>query len=285
MKLIFMGTPGFTLPVLDALAGEHEIVAVYTQPPRPAGHGMKIRKSPVHEWAENHQISVFTPETLKDNEVQKQLDDFKADCMIVYAYSQMIPDTVLQMTPRGCINIHPSLLPRWRGAAPIIRTIEHGDKQAGVSIMQLDSGWDTGPVLAQEKIDLIGTETAETLGNSLTEIAIRLLLDVLKNNPTPVAQSDEGVCYAPKLKKEELQLDLSLSANHLERKIRAFGKCFIMAGNKRLYITQAEVVKDNTKDCLKCGNNTSLRPLRLYYEGQKPVNLHDFLLGNKLPEV
>ena len=285
MKLIFMGTPGFTLPVLDALVAEHEIVAIYTQPPRPAGHGMKIRKSPVHEWGEAHQIPVLTPETLKDEAVQKQLADFNAEAMIVYAYSQMIPDSVLNMSPMGCINIHPSLLPRWRGAAPIIRTIEHGDKQAGVSIMQLDSGWDTGPVLAQEKIDLTGTETSETLGNSLTEIAIRLLLDVLKNNPTPVAQSDEGVCYAPKLKKEELQLDLSLSANALERKIRAFGKCFIMVGNKRLYITQAEVAKDNTKDCLKCGDNTFLRPLRLYYEGQKPVNLHDFLLGNKLPEV
>ena len=285
MKLVFMGTPGLTLPVLDALAGEHEIVAVYTQPPRPAGHGMKIRKSPVHEWGENHQIPVLTPETLKDLNVQKQLADFNAEAIIVYAYSQMIPDAVLNIAPMGCINIHPSLLPRWRGAAPIIRTIEHGDQQAGVSIMQLDSGWDTGPVLAQEKIDLNGTETSESLGKDLTEIAIRLLLDVLKNKPTPVVQSDEGVCYAPKLKKEELQLDLTLSANDLERKIRAFGKCFIMVGNKRLYITQAEVAQNSDSDCLKCGQETALRPLRLYYEGQKPVNLHDFLLGNKLPKV
>lgn len=285
MKLIFMGTPGFTLPTLDALANEHEIVAVYTQPPRPAGHGMKVRKSPVHEWAEQHQIPVFTPLTLKDENVQKQLSNFKPDAIIVYAYSQMIPDAVLKIAPMGCINIHPSLLPRWRGAAPIIRAIEAGDTQTGVSIMQLDNGWDTGPLFAQEKINLNGQETSETLGQKLTEIANRLLLDVLKNKPTPVAQSDEGVCYAPKLKKEELQLDLTLSAKDLEQKIRAFGKCFIMANNKRLYIAQAEVAADNDKEVLKCGKNSALKPLRLYYEGQKPVNLHDFLLGNKLPEV
>ena len=154
MKLIFMGTPAFTLPVLEALSKEHEIAAIYTRAPKPAGHGMKLKKSAVHEWGEMHQIPVFTPTTLKDEAEQKRLAEFKAEAIIVYAYAMMIPEEVLNLTPMGCINIHPSLLPRWRGAAPIVRAVQAGDKQSGVSIMKLDKGWDTGPLFLQEKVDL-----------------------------------------------------------------------------------------------------------------------------------
>ena len=177
MKLIFMGTPAFTVPVLEALSQKHEILAVYTRAPKPAGHGMKLTKSAVHEWGDTHRIPVYTPTTLKDEAIQKQISDFGADAIIVYAYAMMIPTTVLNCTPKGCINIHPSLLPRWRGAAPMVRTIQAGDKETGISLMRLDEGWDTGPLFKQEKVSVTPDETPETLREKLNPLAVDMLLN------------------------------------------------------------------------------------------------------------
>ncbi len=283
MKLIFMGTPAFTLPVLEALSKEHEIVAIYTRAPKPAGHGMKLKKSAVHEWGEAHQIPVFTPATLKDENEQKKLAEFRSEAIVVYAYAMMIPEAVLNMTKLGCVNIHPSLLPRWRGAAPIVRAIQAGDKQSGVSIMKLDKGWDTGPLFLQEKVDLAPDETCNSLGEKLTKMAVPMLLKVLKEKPAPVPQSEEGACYAPKIEKEEMKIDWDKSAEQIERDIRALGKAYYLSQGKRIFILKAEVVDTptNTKEVFVC-KDKALKPVLLQKEGKKPASLHDFLLGNQL---
>ena len=291
MKLIFMGTPDFTLPVLDALSQKHEIVVVYTRAPKPAGHGMKLTKSAVHEWAESHGIPVYTPPTLKNEEIQKQIADFGADAIIVYAYAMMIPTQVLNCTPKGCINIHPSLLPRWRGAAPIIRAIQAGDQETGVSLMRLDEGWDTGPIFAQEKVTITSDDTPITLGQKLTKTAAPMLMALLDNFHEPVAQSETGACYAPKLDKAELAIDWTLSADQIERNIRAFEGAYFMLNGKRVKVLKAKVldgtgitgttVSDNLE--IACGEGVLSLEI-LQKEGKKPTSKHDFLLGTKIPK-
>ena len=289
MKLIFMGTPGFTLPVLEALAAKHDIAAVYTRAPKPAGHGMKLTKSAVHEWAEVHGIPVYTPPTLKDEKVQQQIASFEADAIIVYAYAMMIPTAVLNCTPKGCINIHPSLLPRWRGAAPIIRAIQAGDKETGVSLMRLDEGWDTGPIFAQEKVAITPDDTPTTLGQKLNEVAVPMLMNLLDDFHEPTAQNEENACYAPKLEKAELAIDWSISASQIERNIRAFEGCYFMLNGKRVKVLKATVLtgsgtagtalNDNLE--IACGEGIlSLETLQK--EGKKPTSKHDFLLGTKV---
>ncbi|MGN0919595.1 MAG: methionyl-tRNA formyltransferase [Alphaproteobacteria bacterium] len=215
MKLIFMGTPAFTLPVLEALSQKHEIAALYTRAPKPAGHGMKLTKSAVHEWGENHQIPVYTPTTLKDEQVQKQIAAFGAEAIIVYAYAMMIPPAVLKCTSKGCINIHPSLLPRWRGAAPMLRAIQAGDTETGVSLMRLNEGWDTGPLFAQKKVAISDEETPETLRDKLNPLATDMLMTLLDNFQEPTPQSEKGACYAPKLEKTEFLIDWTLPAKQI----------------------------------------------------------------------
>lgn len=289
MKLIFMGTPGFTLPVLDILSTKHEIIAVYTRAPKPAGHGMHLKKSAVHEWAENHGIPVFTPPTLKDEKVQKQIADFNAEAIIVYAYAMMIPPAVLNCTPKGCINIHPSLLPRWRGAAPIIRAIQSGDKETGISLMRLDEGWDTGPVFAQEKVSLSPDETPQTLRNKLNPLSQKMLMDLLDNFHEPQAQNETGACYAPKLDKNELLIDWNLPATQIENNIRAFEKCYFILNNKRIKVLKAKVldgsgvagITQNDDLEIACGKGILSLEI-LQKEGKNPTSKHDFLLGTKV---
>ena len=289
MKLIFMGTPVFTLPVLDALSQKHEILALYTRAPKPAGHGMHLKKSAVHEWGEAHTVPVFTPATLKNEEVQKQIADMKADAIIVYAYAMMIPTAVLNCTPKGCINIHPSLLPRWRGAAPMIRTIQAGDKETGVSLMRLDEGWDTGPVFSQEKIAVDPDETPETLREKLNSLAVDMLMDLLDHFHEPTPQKEEGACYAPKVEKTEFLIDWSLSATQIERNIRAFEKCYFMLNGKRIKVLKAKVLAGSgttgitITDNLEIACGTGVLSLEiLQKEGKKPTSKHDFLLGTKV---
>ena len=291
MKLIFMGTPAFTLPVLEALTIKHEIVAIYTRAPKPAGHGMHLKKSAVHEWGETHNIPVFTPTTLKDEFIQKQITNLGADAIIVYAYAMMIPTAILNSTPKGCINIHPSLLPRWRGAAPIIRAIQAGDKETGVSLMRLDEGWDTGPIFSQEKVTINPDDTSTTLGQKLNDIAVPMLMNLLDDFHGPKPQDEEGACYAPKLEKSELAIDWSLSATQIERNIRAFEGCYFMFNAKRIKVLKAKVlsgsgtagtsISDNLE--IACGEGIlSLETLQK--EGKKPTKKHDFLLGTKMPK-
>lgn len=289
MKLIFMGTPAFTLPVLDSLTQKHEIVATYTRAPKPSGHGMKLTKSAVHEWGEAHSVPVYTPATLKSEDVQKQIADLDAEAIIVYAYAMMIPTSVLNCTPKGCINIHPSLLPRWRGAAPMIRTIQAGDKETGVSLMRLDEGWDTGPVFDQRKVEISPGETPETLRDKLNPLATDMLMNLLDDFHEPTPQSEDGACYAPKVEKTEFLIDWSQSADQIERNIRAFGKCYFMLNGKRIKVLKAKVldgvgengttIDDDLK--IACGKGI-LDVEILQKEGKNSTAKRDFLLGTKI---
>jgi methionyl-tRNA formyltransferase len=227
MKLIFAGTPEFAAVALKALINSpHEIVAVYTQPDRPSGRGLKLTPSPVKTLALENNLPVYQPASLKDGLEQEKLANLNADVMVVAAYGLLLPAPVLTMPKLGCINIHPSLLPRWRGAAPIQRTIFAGDTETGVAIMQMDVGLDTGPVMLQKKYKLAADETSQTLHDKLALLGSEALLEVLtlleQNKITPQPQDEAGVTYANKISKEEALIDWTRPAIELEREIRAF---------------------------------------------------------------
>jgi methionyl-tRNA formyltransferase len=225
MKLVFMGTPAFALPTLEALHGsDHSVVAVYTQPPRPAGRGQKDTPSPVYAYAAEHKLPLFTPVSLKTPEAQAEFATLDADIAVVVAYGLLLPKPILEAYRLGCINVHPSLLPRWRGAAPIQRAIMAGDKMTGITIMQMDEGLDTGDIVLQEKEFLVDAFDAGTLHDMLAEEAGPLVLLALEGlhtgSITPVKQSQEGVTYAKKITKEECRIDWTQPAEHIHRQIQ-----------------------------------------------------------------
>lgn len=225
MRLIFAGTPEFAAVALSALidAG-HDIALVLTQPDRPAGRGQRRQPSPVKRLALQHGIPVHQPERLRDAESQRPVAEAAAEIMVVAAYGLLLPPSVLAIPPRGCVNIHASLLPRWRGAAPIARAIEAGDATTGVTLMQMDAGLDTGPILLQEAIPIAPQETAGALHDKLARLGARLIVAALADvdRLTPIPQPSEGVTYAPKIDKREMAIDWRLPAAALERKLRAF---------------------------------------------------------------
>lgn len=227
MKIIFAGTPDFALYTLDALlSSRHEVVAVYTQPDRPAGRGRKIQISPIKKRAQENNIPVFQPASLKGEEDQSVLAGLQADLMVVVAYGLILPEEVLNIPEYGCINIHASLLPRWRGAAPIQRSILAGDKEAGVTIMQMDAGLDTGDMLAKVPCPIEPEDTSQTLHDKLARMGGEALLETIekiKNGTlTPEPQDEQLSNYASKIEKSEATLDWTLSAQELEYKTRAF---------------------------------------------------------------
>lgn len=224
MKLIFAGTPEFAATALAAiLAAGHEVALVLTQPDRPAGRGMALQASPVKRLAEQHGIPVFQPLTLKDVAAQERVSAVGADVMVVAAYGLILPQAVLDMPRFGCINIHASLLPRWRGAAPIQRAILAGDARTGVCIMQMEAGLDTGPVLLSESLAIDAADTAATLHDRLADLGASLIVNALGRLPLPVsAQAADGVTYAAKLEKSEALIDWSKSAVEIDRQVRAF---------------------------------------------------------------
>lgn len=224
MKIVFMGTPEFALTALKQLAAEHEIVAVYTREPKVAGRGNKIIKSPVHLWAEEQGIEVRTPKTLRAEEEQKKFAALKADVAVVAAYGLILPPPVLEAFPLGCVNIHGSLLPRWRGAAPIERALEAGDEKAGITTMKMDAGLDTGDMLLKGEVKITADMTGGELREKLAEVGAELIVRTLHewDNIVPQKQDDSLSCYAAKIEKEESLLDLGQPAAVLERKIRAF---------------------------------------------------------------
>ena len=199
MKVIFMGTPDFSVPVLKALMSKHEVVCVYTQPPRPAGRGQKLTPSPVQTEAEANGIMVRYPISLKSESEQNLFKILNADVAVICAYGLILPQAILDACPKGCINVHASLLPRWRGAAPIQRAIMAGDQQSGVTIMQMEAGLDTGDMLISESTPITTQTTAGLLHEKLSEIGAKLILKVLEKIPTPVPQPFEGVTYAHKI--------------------------------------------------------------------------------------
>ncbi|MBO9452644.1 methionyl-tRNA formyltransferase [Tropicibacter sp. R16_0] len=223
MRIIFMGTPEFSVPVLDALVeAGHEIAAVYCQPPRPAGRGKKERPTPVHARAVELGLDVRHPVSLKGTDEQAAFSDLSADIAVVVAYGLILPQAVLDAPAKGCLNIHASLLPRWRGAAPIHRAIMAGDAETGVCIMQMEAGLDTGPVLLRVATPIGGEETTAQLHDRLSGIGAQAIVDALKQLPglTPEVQPEEGVTYAQKIDKAEARVDWSKPAIEVDRQIR-----------------------------------------------------------------
>ena len=228
LRIVFAGTPEFAVPCLQALIeGPDEVVAVYSQPDRPAGRGRKLAPSPVKAIAQHSGLPVFTPESLRGKEVQAEFAALQADLFVVVAFGMILPKKILAMPKFGCWNVHASLLPRWRGAAPIQRAIAAGDAQTGVCLMQMDAGLDTGPVFLRRAIAIDAQDTAESLTQKLSiegAAALSAGLAHLRTGTLPVAQvqADQGVSYAHKLDKREATLDFNKSALELERQVRAF---------------------------------------------------------------
>lgn len=223
MRIIFMGTPEFSVPVLDGLvAAGHEIAAVYCQPPRPAGRGKKDRPTPVHARAAELGFEVRHPVSLKGEAEQAAFAALKADIAVVVAYGLILPQAVLDAPAKGCLNIHASLLPRWRGAAPIHRAIMAGDAETGVCIMQMEAGLDTGPVLLREGTPIGDEETTSQLHDRLSEMGASLIVTALRHldGLSPDPQPDDGVTYAAKIDKSEAQIDWSQPGEEVDRKIR-----------------------------------------------------------------
>ncbi|MCH2395263.1 methionyl-tRNA formyltransferase [Oceanibaculum sp.] len=299
LRLAFMGTPDFSVPALKALidAG-HEIAAVYSQPPRPAGRGQKLTPSPVHAYAEAHGIDVRTPKSLRNAEAQAAFAALNLDCAVVVAYGLILPKPILDAPRLGCVNIHASLLPRWRGAAPIQRAIQAGDAESGVSIMQMDEGLDTGPMLLSEAVPITPETTGQSLHDALSGLGGRMIVMALSGLAAgtlkPVAQPEAGVTYAAKLAKDEALLDWTKPAADLERQIRAFdpwpGSFFLHQG-ERLKVLKAELAAGSGTPgtvldealTVACGAG-ALRLLRVQRPGKAAMEADALLRGYPLPK-
>lgn len=296
MRIAFMGTPDFAVPALRALhAAGHDIIAVYSQPPRPANRGKKYTKSAVHIVAEELDLTVKTPLNFKDQEDRDAFDALDSDIAIVAAYGLILPQSILDMPKYGCLNIHGSLLPRWRGAAPVQRAIEAGDQETGVMIMQMEAGLDTGPVRATSKTMIAHKNTAE-LTKELADMGAKLLIDVVQDLSAypAIAQSKEGVTYAKKITKEEARIDFGQKAHIIERKIRAYNPmpgAFFERDTIRYRIHSAQIieVQGNAGEILDdqmtiaCGHQ-SIRPIIIQKAGKPKMMLEDFLRGNAFPQ-
>lgn len=254
LRIIFAGTPDFAARHLDALlSSEHQVVGVFTQPDRPAGRGKKLMPSPVKVLAEEKGLPVFQPASLRQQENQQLIADLNADVMVVVAYGLILPKAVLDMPRKGCINVHGSLLPRWRGAAPIQRSLWAGDEETGVTIMQMDVGLDTGDMLYKLSCPITAQDTSATLYAKLAELGPQGLLATLQQlaqgSAQPQVQDEARATYAEKLSKEEARIDWSLSAAQLERCIRAFNPwpmSWFMIDDQPVKIWQASVIPSAT---------------------------------------
>ncbi len=248
MKIIFAGTPQFAASALAALLKEHQVVAVLTQPDRPSGRGMQLTASPVKQLALQHGLPVLQPATLKTEEAQRSVAALDADAMVVAAYGLILPRAVLQLPRHGCLNIHASLLPRWRGAAPIPRAILAGDAETGITIMQMDEGLDTGAMLLRRACPIMPDDTAATLHDRLAGMGADCILEALRLLPenclAPAKQDEAEATYAAKLLKSEAQIDWRQDARQIERAVRAFNPfpvCHADLGGVALKIWQAAV--------------------------------------------
>jgi methionyl-tRNA formyltransferase len=254
LRIIFAGTPEFAAESLAAVLNtEHQVVAVYTQPDRPAGRGRKLRPSPVKALALEHNLPVYQPLSLKDAEQQQLLAELKADLMIVVAYGLLLPQAVLDTPRLGCINVHASLLPRWRGAAPIHRALLAGDSTTGITIMQMDAGLDTGAMLSKVECSIADSDTSGSLHDRLAALGAELLVETLTPlaNGTLTAEPQDSslATYAHKLEKQEGQIDWTLPAEEIVRRVRGFNPwpiCFSPLGDDNLRIWSAEVDADDT---------------------------------------
>ena len=295
-----MGTPVYSVPTLNALlTTDHSVVAVYTQPPKARDRGHSICNTPIHDVALQHNIPVFTPKSLRSTEEQDLFKSLDADLAVVIAYGLILPKAILDAPQLGCVNLHASLLPRWRGAAPIQRAIMARDPQSGVTLMQMDEGLDTGDMLAEWVIPLAQTITAPILHDQLANVSATLLmhhLDALEHQTVqPRHQPTEGVCYAHKLEKHEGELSWHQSAVHTDACIRALNPwpgTWVMIDGVPIKIIKACPVEGNTDKtpgtffstdtdplCVSCGDGTILALGTLQKPGGKPLNAGDFLRG------
>ncbi len=297
LRLAFIGTPDFAVPALRALLDSpHEVVAVYSQSPKPAGRGYHVQKSPVQNLAEERGVSVRTPPSLKSLDEQKYFAELRLDCAVVAAYGHILPRPILEAPRLGCINIHASLLPRWRGAAPIHRALLAGDQETGVTIMKMDAGLDTGPMLLQKSCAITETSTTSSLHDCLAAMGAPLILEALegvalgtlKEQPQPQA----GVTYAAKLTREESQIHWSKSAKELERQVRGLypwpGTHFVMGGEivkllsarveRRAAAKPGTLLDENMT--IACGED-ALQLLLVQRAGKKPIDGASFLRGQK----
>ncbi len=294
MRLIFMGTPEFAVPTLDALvAAGHEVVAVYSQPPRPANRGKRLTPSAVHARAEELGLAVQTPVSLKGADEQAAFAALDADAAIVAAYGLLLPQAILDAPRHGCLNVHGSLLPRWRGAAPVQRAILAGDAETGVMVMQMEAGLDTGPVRATARTPIDG-KTAGELTAELARLGARLMVEVLADidSHPAVAQPEDGVTYARKIDKSEARLDFSKSAEEVERQVRAFnpvpGAFFefegeryrVLAANRLDVVGAAATVLDDQLT-IACATG-AIRPTIIQRAGKPAMPIADFLRGKAI---
>lgn len=297
LRIIFAGTPDFAARHLHALIeSEHEVIAVYSQPDRPAGRGQKLKASEVKQLALEHSIPVYQPENFKTAEAQEALAALNADIMVVVAYGLLLPKVVLDTPKLGCVNVHGSILPRWRGAAPIQRAIWAGDAETGVTIMQMDVGLDTGDMISIHRCPIANDETSTSLYNKLAELGpsalVETLTDIAAGNITPVKQDDTLANYAKKLSKEEAEIDWSMPAAQIERNIRAFNPwpiCHTQLQGNPVKVYQAQVTSQSGSpgEVLNADKNGitiatsegALMITQLQPQGKKPMSAQDFLNG------
>jgi methionyl-tRNA formyltransferase len=300
MRLAFMGSPDFAVPALRALrAAGHDIAAVYCQPPRPAGRGHAVRRCPVQAAAETLGLAVRTPVRLRqDVAAQQEFAALDLDAAVVAAYGLILPPAMLQAPRLGCLNIHASLLPRWRGAAPIHAAVLAGDAETGITIMQMDAGLDTGPMLLRQAVPIGPDTTTGQLHDVLADLGARMILQALANPPAPVPQPAEGATYAPKLTREHGRIDWTHDATDIERQVRAFDPwpgSFTALDGAVLKVLAAEVeagvdkagapapgtVLDN-RLTIACGTG-ALRLTRVQLAGRAAVEAAAFLRGYPIP--
>lgn len=303
MNIVFMGTPDFAVTALEALIDKHNVMAVFTQPDKPKNRGKKMQFTPVKECAVAHNIPVYQPLSLRKGEDAEKsvqiLTELSPDCIVVAAYGQILPQSVLDLPKYGCVNIHASLLPEYRGAAPIQRCIIDGKKQSGITTMQMSAGLDTGDMLMRSVVTITEEMTAGELHDSLAQKGGELIiktLDGLENGTVvPEKQDDSLSCYAPMISKEDCRIDFSLPAENVYNFIRGMSPspcAYTFMDGKRLKVYFAEksektsqlpcgTVTDNTDFTVVCGDNKCIRLSSVQGEGGKRMSAKDFLRGNK----
>ncbi|MEL7301429.1 MAG: methionyl-tRNA formyltransferase [Pseudomonadota bacterium] len=294
MRVVFMGSPDFSVPVLEALAADHEIACVYCQPPRPAGRGKKDRPTPVQTRAEALGLPVRHPVSLRSEDAQAEFSALEADIAVVVAYGLILPQAVLDAPRLGCLNIHASLLPRWRGAAPIHRAVMAGDAETGICIMQMEAGLDTGPVLLRETTPIGAEETTGDLHDRLSAIGARLIIEGLAQLPLePEAQPEDGVTYAEKIAKNEARVDWTRPAAEVDAHIRGLSPfpgawCELDGARVKLLRSRLAAGQGAPGQLLDgltvaCGDG-AIQILELQKAGKRATSAEDFLRGAALPD-
>ena len=294
MRVVFMGTPDFAVTALQRIHDLHTVVGVYTQPPRPAGRGQQPRPSPVQAFATQHGLPVFSPATLKTTDVQQQFSDLQADVAVVAAYGLILPKAVLAAPRFGCLNIHASLLPRWRGAAPIQRAIMAGDHRSGVTIMQMEAGLDTGPMLLAAETPIAPETTAGALHDTLSEMGAALIIEALQNIETlrPQVQPAHGVTYAVKIEKSEAEINFARPARDVLHQIHGLSPlpgAFFALGSERIKVLKAIVVDGEGEPgtvlddalTIACASG-AIRPTEVQRAGKGVTDTQSFLRGYTL---